>query len=172
MSKLIRNSEQNKQEKIKAEVDSNDELSYQTNSKFSGEVFKQKAVQEAKTLLEEQGFQVSDNSSKLMTNAVNASITSSVVLFEKNAGSESMGRSKKRYVKAADKDDMKSVKSGKTSKSFGGDMGKPGSEFQINGIQFTVLDEKDTRNNRIVVCQCKTKIRRDKAKRHTEHKSH
>ena len=49
-----------------------------------------------------------------MTDAVNQSRNSSVV-FEENASSD--GRSKKRYTKAADKDDMKSVQSGKTSKS-------------------------------------------------------
>ena len=57
---------------------------------------------------------MSDKSSKFMTDVFNHSRTSSVV-FEENASGDS--RRNKIHAKAADKDDTKSVHSGKTNKS-------------------------------------------------------
>ena len=52
-----------------------------TNSKFSEEVFKQKEIEEAMTLLEARGFEVIDKSSKFRAGAANPSKTSSVTVF-------------------------------------------------------------------------------------------
>jgi hypothetical protein len=46
--------------------------------------------------------------------------------------------------------------------------GTPGSKFNANRIQFTVLDEKYNKERRQVECgNCHKKMRRDKAKDHT-----
>ena len=73
---------------------------------FTEEVFKQKAIEEALTLLKENGFEVPEPITK-----VSKSRTSSEMLF-----GEKVSGNKKRDGKATDKDDM-SVASGKTSKS-------------------------------------------------------
>jgi len=83
---------------------------------------------------------------------------------------------KKRDGKAAGKQheqiEKESVKSGVSrvsNKSFGNALkGAPGTLFVVNGISFTVLNEKDAKGNRMVQCQCEDKMRRDNTKRHTE----
>ena len=64
-----------------------------------------KAFEEAKALLEEKGFQVSDKSSKSLINTANKSRTSSVVLFGEKT--DSNGDNKKREAKAAIKENDK-----------------------------------------------------------------
>lgn len=60
-----------------------------------------------------------------------------------------------------------------SSKSFGNALkGVPGTVFEVEGVKFTVLEEKDTGGNRMALCQCQTKVRRDNAKRHTENNEH
>lgn len=40
-----------------------------------------------------------------------------------------------------------------SNKSFGNALkGMPGTVFEINGVKFTVLDEKDAASNRMVLC--------------------
>jgi hypothetical protein len=75
---------------------------------FAKEVFEQKALEEAKALLEEKGFQISDKSSKYITGAFNRSRDDISVT----------GSKKKREVKATDKDGIRSEVSGKTNKSM------------------------------------------------------
>jgi hypothetical protein len=48
-------------------------------------------------------------------------------------------------------------------------MGILGTEFEKNGTNFIVLDEKDKGNNRLATCgKCQAKIRRDTAERHAK----
>jgi hypothetical protein len=70
---------------------------------------------------------------------------------------------RKRESKAATKSGAKSEIS---SKTFGGEMGKPGTQFEINGNKFIVLDKKQGKKRTAQCIQCKTEIRRDKAINH------
>ena len=75
-------------------------------------VLKEKEIEEAKAVLEKHG---------LLKAIDNQNRSDSVILFGEEAGSSSGSDSsnKKREAKAAEKDDMRSVYSGKTNKSFG-----------------------------------------------------
>jgi hypothetical protein len=106
---------QNKRDAKASDKQYKNETKENNSIQFTEVVFKQKALDEAKTLLEEQGFHISDKVSRSLAGAVNQSRTSSVVLFGEKVGSNN--GNKKRETKATDKDDMRSEHSGKTNKT-------------------------------------------------------
>jgi hypothetical protein len=62
---------------------------------------------------------------------------------------ESLITHRKREGKAATKSSI--APSETSAKTFGGKMGKPGTEFKINGIKFMALNKKQG-NNRVFLC--------------------
>jgi hypothetical protein len=64
-------------------------------------------------------------------------------------GSLAEAANRKRDCKAATK--SSGAISEISSKTFGGEMGKPGTQFEINGIKFIVLDKKQGKNR---IAQC------------------
>ena len=121
---------------------------------------------------------MSDKSSKFRTGAVNPNRTSSItVLLGENAGSDS---SKKRYAKAADKDDMRSEHSGKTNQTSKsgrfeakykvGDNTASGAIIKEVREEDWQLIEKDKKGNCYYKCSgCVNaiKVRKDHRKTHT-----
>jgi hypothetical protein len=63
--------QQNKRDAKASDKQDKNETKVNNSIQFTEVVFKQKALDEAKTLLEEQGFQVSDKSSRTLTGAIN-----------------------------------------------------------------------------------------------------
>ena len=51
-------------------------------------------------------------------------------------------------------------------KTFGGEMGKPGSKFEMEGIEFVVLDRKIGKNRAVKCSKCSVETDRTHAKRH------
>jgi hypothetical protein len=89
-------------------------------------VFKQKAIEEALTLLKENGFEVPEPVARN-----SKSRTSSEMLFGEN------GSSKKREAKAGDKDETQSIRSGISKRSMKKE------DVIINEAWWTKLDEKN-----------------------------
>jgi hypothetical protein len=139
--------------------------------------------QHLEEFLHEEGSQMRPDIARCEQLKRSCSTSSSQILF----GNE--GGLKKRDRKAGDKEQEKQKKledgtrkssdsadskvSRITGKSFGKAVkGMPGTVFEVEGVKFTVLDEKDAGGNRMVQCQCQDKVRRDNAKRHTDRNKH
>ena len=67
-------------------------------------------------------------------------------------GSLEKKRNEKIAGKLQEQMEKESMRSGESKTSFCGNMGKPGTIFVINDVSFTVLNEKDAKGNRMVLC--------------------